>query len=85
MLQADSFILMVAGGFLILLGLGAVIWDKRERKGYYNGVATRADVREYMEHEPLRPEHGALKIGGGLAIGIGLILFVMGGVFWLVG
>ncbi len=85
MLQADWFILIGMGGFFILLGLGAIIWDKVEKKGYYDSLATRIDVREYLEHQPGRPELGALKIGGWIAITIGLLMLAMGGAFWFWG
>ena len=82
MLQADWFILMGVGGFFILLGLGAIIWDKREKKSYYNAASAQRDVREYLEHQPERPELGALKLGGWIAIAIGLVMIAVGGVFW---
>ncbi len=85
MLQADWFMLMGAGGVFALLGLGAIIWDKVEQKDYYDSLAARRDMREYLEHSPGRPELGALKIGGWIAIAIGLALIVMGSVFWIRG
>lgn len=85
MLQAEWSILMVGGGFFILLGLAVIIWDKVEQKGYYDSLADRRDVREYLEHQPARPELGALKIGGWIAITIGLLMVAMGGVFWFWG
>jgi len=82
MLQADWFMLVVGGGLFILLGLAAIIWGKSEERGYYDSLYTRPDVREYLEQSPQRPEHVALKIGGWIAIAIGLVMLVMGGVFW---
>jgi len=81
----DCFIVMGVGGVFILLGLAAIFWGKGEEKGYYDSVATRPDVREYLEHLPQRPEPGALKIGGWIAIAIGLLMVAMGGAFWLWG
>ena len=78
-------ILMGMGGLFILLGLAAVFWGKREAKSYYNTISTRHDVREYLEQQTERPEPGALKIGGWIAITIGLLMVVMGGIFWLLG
>ena len=83
MLHGDCFILMGMGGLFILLGLVAIIWGKREEKSYYNSISTRTDVREYLEHWPQHPEPGALKIGGWIAIAIGLLMLAMGGAFWL--
>ncbi len=85
MLQADWFILVVAGGFFTLLGVVAIIWGRGEEKSYYDSLSTHIDMREYLEHQPERPEPGALKIGGWIAIAIGLVMLVMGGVFWIWG
>ena len=83
--SGDYFILMGAGGLFILLGLAGVIWGRKEEKGYYNSLTARDDMREYMEHWPPRPEPGAWKVGGGIALAIGLILLVIGGILWILG
>ena len=82
---SEYFILMGMGGLFILLGLAAIIWGKHEGKSYYNSLSTRIDVREYLEHQPEHPEPRALKIGGWIAIAIGLLMLAMGGAFWLWG
>ena len=82
--QSDYFILMGLGGFFIVLGLAAIIWGKREEKGYFDSIATRTeDLREFMEHWPHRPQPGAIKVGGWIAIAIGVIVLVAGIVLWL--
>jgi hypothetical protein len=73
------------GGVFILLGLAAIFWGKREEKSYYDTISTRADVREFVEHQPQRPEPGALKIGGWIAISIGLLMLAIGGFLLLRG
>ena len=83
--QHDWFVLMVMGGVFILLGLGAIIWDRGEEKSYYDSLSTRPDAREFLEHRPRRPQFGALKVGGWIAIAIGALMIVMGGAFWLWG
>ena len=83
--ERDCFILMGMGGLFVLLGIASIFWGRGEEKSYYNAVSTRQDVREYLEHEPERPEPGALKIGGWIAIAIGLLMVIMGGAFWLWG
>ena len=75
----DWVILMGLGGLFILLGLGAIIWGRREEKSYYDAISTRSDVREYVEHWPERPEPGALKVGGWIAITIGVLMLAGGG------
>ncbi len=81
--QHDWFVLMGMGGLFILLGLGATIWGRREEKSYYNSLSSRTDTREFLEHWPQRPQFGALKIGGRIAMAIGVLIIVMGGAFWL--
>ncbi|MEE9583428.1 MAG: hypothetical protein V3W01_02040 [Dehalococcoidales bacterium] len=83
--QTDLLALIGLGGLFILLGVAAIFWGRGERKSYYNAIATRPDVREYMQHTPERPEPGALKIGGVIAISVGLVMLLMGGAFWLWG
>ena len=79
MLERDYLILMGMGGLFVILGIASIFWGKGEEKSYYNALSTRHDTREFLEHEPERPEPGALKIGGWLAIDIGLLMLLMGG------
>ena len=83
--EHNYFILMGMGGLFVFLGIASMLWGKGEEKSYYNALSSRPDAREFLEHEPERPEPGALKIGGWIAIGLGLLMMVMGGAFWLFG
>ncbi len=85
MSDGEWFVLIGLGGLFILLGLAAFIRGRIEERDYYDSISTRHDAREFLEHEPKRPEPGALKIGGWLAIAIGLLMLIMGGVFLLWG
>jgi hypothetical protein len=76
--QIDSIVLIVMGSIFILLGLVAIIWGKKEEKSYFNNLSTRPDTREFMEHWPQRPQFGALKIGGWIAIAIGVLMLIWG-------
>ena len=62
-----------------------IIWGKREEKSYYDSLSTRTDVREFLEHWPWRPQPVALKIGGWIAIAVGLLMLAMGGIILLWG
>ena len=79
----DWFILMLMGGLFVLLGLGAIFWGRAEEKRYFDSVSRRSDVREYLEHWPQRPEPGALKVGGWIAITLGLFMLALGAAFLL--
>ena len=86
MLGQDCFILMGVGGLFIIIGLATIIWGKREEKGYYNALSKRhGDAREFMEHWPPRQQPGALKAGGWIAIGIGVVMLITGGILCLLG
>ncbi len=84
MLYQGSFILMGVGGLFLILGLATVLWGEREEKSYYNSISTRhGDTREFLERWPQRPQPGALKIGGWIAIAIGVVMLVTGVAFWV--
>ena len=83
--KRDCLILMGMGGFFVILGIASIIRGKSEEQSYDDALSTRSDVREFLEHEPERPEPGAFKIGGWIAITIGLFMAVIGGAFWLWG
>ena len=81
----DWLILMGMGGLFILLGLATFIWGKSEEKSYYNSLSTRTDLREFLEHRPQAPQPVSLKIGGWIAVAIGLLMLAMGGIIFLWG
>lgn len=85
MSDADWLLAMGVGGLFMLLGSATIFWGKREQKSYDNMLATRGDLREFLQHWPERSEPGALKVGGWIAVAIGLLLLVLGAVFWLWG
>ena len=81
----DCFMLMGMGGFFVLLGIGGIVWGNREGGDYYDSLVTHHDVREFVERSPGRPEPSALKVGGWIAIALGLVMLVGGGALWFWG
>ena len=81
----DHFILMAMGGFFILLGLGGIIWGRKEGGDYYDSFSTGPDVKEFLERSSSQPEPGALTIGGRIALILGLLMLAGGGALWLWG
>ncbi|MBA7715595.1 hypothetical protein ES703_124647 [subsurface metagenome] len=85
MVYQGVFILMGVGGLFIILGLATVLWGEREEKSYYNSISTRpGDTREFLERWPQRSQPGALRIGGWIALAIGVVALVTGVAFWLI-
>jgi hypothetical protein len=83
--HTDLWVMIGLGGLFIVLGVGALLWGGGEEKEYYRAMSERTDVREYIEHKPERPEPGGLKIGGVIAVIVGLVMLIVGGAFWLWG
>jgi len=79
MAYPDYLILMAMGSGFIGAGIGVFFWGKREEKSYYDSLATRTDLREFLEHSPKHPEHSSLKIGGWITIIIGAVMLGVGG------
>jgi hypothetical protein len=72
------------GAFIFLVGVGFVLWGKTEERNYYDSLITRVDLREFFSRWPPRPEPGALKTGGWIAIVVGIITAGIGGILYLV-
>jgi multisubunit Na+/H+ antiporter MnhB subunit len=83
--QGDYLMLIGIGGLFALLGLAVLMGGKREEKDYYDSLSSRSDMREFMERSPEQSGPGALKVGGWIAIGVGLLMVAMGVGFWLWG
>ena len=84
MSQGDWYILLIVGGVFVILGIAAVIWGIREEKKIIEELSKMPDLREFsLEH--IEPQPGALKIGGWIASGLGLIMIIVGIIIWRVG
>ncbi len=81
---ANCRAILALGIFFILLGIAFMLWNKREKKTYYNSLVTRRDMKEFIAHEPERPWLNAWQIGGRISLIIGIILVIAGGVLWLI-
>ena len=76
--MSNSTGLFILGGFFILVGIGFLLWGRKEARDLEAGLAARYDLREFMEHTPERPEPGALTIGGIIGLVLGLALVIAG-------
>jgi hypothetical protein len=83
MSQGDCFLMMGLGGGFIILGIIGILWGRREEKRLFEALAAKRDLREFSLRHVETPQPGALKIGGWIAIAIGVILLVAGIILWL--
>lgn len=85
----EWLIMLIIGGAFVLLGLGGILWGRREAGEDYQSITDRAEVhtdtRKFLEDWQTNSGSGALKLGGLLAIIVGLFLLVLGTVFMLRG
>ncbi len=81
--MADYLVVLIVSGVFILISLILLAWGKREERSYYDSLTSRSDLREFFSRWPIRPEPGALKAGGWIAIAVGLIMAIVGGALGL--
>jgi hypothetical protein len=83
-MTSDVLIMLIIGGIFVLLGLISLLWGNREESSWWGSISEHFDVREFMDHSPGRFEPDALRIGGKIAItlGIVLILIAVGFIIW---
>jgi hypothetical protein len=74
----DWYIFIIIGGVLFLLGVGAIIWGMLEEKRIFDALAKKPDLREFSLKHIESPQPGALKIGGWIALGIGVLVIAAG-------
>lgn len=81
--QGDWFILMIVGGVFIVLGIVGIIWGRHEEKRIFEALAQQPDLREFSLKHVESPQPGALKMGGWIAIALGVLLLAVGIIWWL--
>jgi ribose/xylose/arabinose/galactoside ABC-type transport system permease subunit len=70
-------IVATLGGVFTLLGAALIILGYREEKRIVNDIAQRQDARKFITRFPPRLEAGGLKVGGLIALVIGVVLLVL--------
>lgn len=80
--MSEWVILAIAGVVFIVLGVLSLLWGRKEQKEMDEALTTHTDVREFISHWPERPQPGALKIGGWIAISIGILMVIIGLILW---
>ncbi|MGD1118225.1 MAG: hypothetical protein ABR886_01915 [Dehalococcoidales bacterium] len=77
--------LVIVGAAFIVLGIIAIILGMREEKRIFAALAKKPDLREFTGRHVESPQPGALKIGGWIAIALGVLLAVAAIIFWRTG
>jgi hypothetical protein len=72
--SGQSVIVLVLGFLFLAVGLIMILSGFMEEKGYYNALSRKRDLREFITHNPTRPEPGSLQMGGWIAIAVGLLI-----------
>ena len=78
MSPGETIILMAAGSGFIILGILGIIWGRREEKKIFDALSQKYDLREFSLNHVEGPQPGALRIGGWIAIILGLFLLIIG-------
>jgi len=78
MSSGETIILMGAGGGFILLGIIAILWGRYEEKRLFDALAEKPDLREFSLNHVDSPQPGALRIGGWIAVALGVLLLLVG-------
>lgn len=80
--QGEWYILAITGGVFIFLGVASLLLGIREEKKLFEALAAKPDLREFSLKHVESPQPGALKIGGWIAIALGVIVLVVGLIMW---
>jgi hypothetical protein len=83
--QGELYIFIIVGGVFIHLGIIAILWGIREEKKLFEALASKPDLREFSLKHVESPQPGALKIGGWIAIAVGVIVLAAGIMLWQLG
>jgi len=81
----EIMITTIIGGVFIVLGIISFVIGRRESSSYYANESLKVDVREFLFHFPWRPEPDALRIGGKIAIAVGIVSLLVALGFYLWG
>ncbi len=75
--QAEWLILMGIGGLFLIVGIAFVVRGKHAEGSYRDSLSTRTDMREFLEQDP-QPKFESLRVGGWIALAVGLIMLGIG-------
>ena len=80
--EGDWYILVIVGGVFLILGIIAIVWGRFEEKRLFEALAEQRDLREFTLDHVESPQPGALRTGGWIAVVLGVLVLVVGIIFW---
>ena len=83
--EGKWFVLVIVGGVFLILGIIGILSGIREEKRIFEALSRKPDLREFSLRHVESPQPGALKIGGWIAIAVGVLMVVAGIIFWRTG
>jgi hypothetical protein len=81
--EGKWFLLAIAGGVFVILGIIGIMWGIREEKRIFEALSSKPDLREFSLRHVESPQPGALKTGGWIAIALGVLLLIASLIIWL--
>lgn len=85
MTHHDFYILIIIGSSFFVLGIIGLLWGRKEERSWYKSIPNHVDIREFIDHSPVRPEPNALKIGGFICIALAIVIILISVSFFLWG
>ena len=85
--MAHWIILLILGGALIAFGGIFFVWAYLERRSDIDILAhneTNQDVKDLLDEGRISMGPKSLKIGGWLAVTVGVFLLILGTVLWII-
>lgn len=73
------FVLIILGGTFLAVGLGIFLWARRAEGRYYDGLASRSDMREFVDRSEDRPGYRSVRLGGLICMIIGAVVLGIAG------
>ncbi len=73
-MSGQDAIVLIVGLLFIVVGVVMMLGGHGEERYYYDRLSRKRDLREFITHNPERPEPGSLKTGGWICIAVGLVI-----------
>ncbi|MEL7561661.1 hypothetical protein [Dehalogenimonas sp. 4OHTPN] len=72
--MGENVIILGLGLLFMIIGVILLFSGHGEERWYYDRLSRKRDLREFVTHDPERPEPGSLRTGGWIALAVGLVI-----------